>query len=564
MASGFVDQSGAFLQFLLRDARVWRAPVVPLAILASAARTGMIFGINEIAEAGRMSLGMGAFLLASIAVSLIAAHIARVQTYVLVERIVLRLRRDLAERLLAADVAFFQARPHGEVFTALTSHAERVGEGIIQFARTLEAFSLFLFCVIYMFVQSWPSGAATLVTLLIGVACFFASDIAARKVLERAHRARVAMHETVHDMLGGYRELRLRRARRDAIETRADAVTEDVRAAVVESERLFSYGQLTASAALAGLLVAIVLILPPLVGAGSVAVLQVLTIVLFAFGPIEVVIGNLPAFGRASVAFEKLRAIMADADAREETAAAATTPVTGFREVRLAGVTATLNRPSGNSAATDTFTLGPIDLTLVPGQSVFITGGNGTGKSTLMQIITGLRAPDRGEILVDGVVVTDDTRADYRSLFSAVFSEFYIFRQLYGLSDSEKTALRTQIEALGLAEGVHIQDDAFASLELSTGQMRRLALSIALAEARPILVLDEFAADQDPMRRAYFYEVLVPKLAREGHCVMAVTHDEHCFDRADRLIKMESGKIVSDIETNAAANAAKARPGTAP
>ena len=168
------------------------------------------------------------------------------------------------------------------------------------------------------------------------------------------------------------------------------------------------------------------------------------------------------------------------------------------------------------------------------------------GKSTLLQILTGLRHADAGDILFNGKPVTRDNIGDYRGLFSAVFSEFYLFRHLYGLTHEERERLQVHIEELGLAEGVSIADDKFSSLSLSTGQMRRLALSIALAERRPIIVLDEFAADQDPMRRAFFYDVLVPRLSKAGHLVIAVTHDEHCFGKSDRLIRMEDGKIVTD------------------
>ena len=200
----------------------------------------------------------------------------------------------------------------------------------------------------------------------------------------------------------------------------------------------------------------------------------------------------------------------------------------------------------------DTVTLGPVDLTLYPGQSVFITGGNGMGKSTLLQLLTGLRHPDAGQIFLNGHEVTRENVSDYRSVFAAVFSEFYMFRQLYGLSPEERQKLDENIQEMGLSEGVSIAGDAFANLALSTGQMRRLALSIALAEERPVIVLDEFAADQDPSRRAFFYDVLVPRLAAAGHCVVAVTHDEHCFGKADRLIRMADGKIVSDTIQNPA------------
>ena len=66
-------------------------------------------------------------------------------------------------------------------------------------------------------------------------------------------------------------------------------------------------------------------------------------------------------------------------------------------------------------------------------------------------------------------------------------------------------------------------------------------------------VLDEFAADQDPAHRALYYDVLVPEMARRGHLVIAVTHDEHCFDKCDRLIRMEQGMIVSDTNVGGGA-----------
>jgi putative ATP-binding cassette transporter len=136
--------------------------------------------------------------------------------------------------------------------------------------------------------------------------------------------------------------------------------------------------------------------------------------------------------------------------------------------------------------------------------------------------------------------------AEYRGLFSAVFSEFHLFAKLYGLEMAEREALIKRLEELHLRDRVRVDGDGFSTLALSTGQKRRLALAIALAEMRPVVVLDEFAADQDPVRRALFYDVLVPQMARAGQMVVAVTHDEHCFDKCDRLIRMEGSRIVSD------------------
>ncbi|MDF0600038.1 cyclic peptide export ABC transporter [Psychromarinibacter sp. C21-152] len=536
--------------FLVRDGEMLRSPILLYAVGASGARTGMIYAVNETAERGGATWGLFGLLAAAVVGSLVLSHQARVHGIVMVENLTLKLRRRISDHVLSADVGFFQSRDPGEVYSALTGHVMALSGASTRLVETVQAVLLLLFCLVYMALESWPAVPATLAALALGLAAFALAELPARKLLRLANDKRAEFYTAMNDMLRGYKELRLRQARRIDLAKRVEQVVEEARLRTIAAERIFSFSTMAATAALAFLLVSIVVLLPPLTGAGSVVILQVLTVVLFTFGPIERVVGSLPAYARAIVAYDQMNEVLADMARNSESEAVRRAPDSrpSFRRLELRGVTAILRRPTPAAGSTveDSFTLGPIDLVLEPGQSVFITGGNGMGKSTLLQILTGLRHPDAGEILVDGVPVTRDTVGEYRGLFSAVFSEFHLFRQLYGLSADERQRLQTHIEELGLAHGVSIADDAFSSLALSTGQMRRLALSIALAEERPIIVLDEFAADQDPVRRAFFYDVLVPRLSRAGQLLIAVTHDEHCFGKSDRLIRMEDGRIVSD------------------
>lgn len=536
--------------YLFTEGGVLKSPVLLFAIGASAGRTAMIWAVNETAEQGGADLRMGLILAGAVIGALVMAHLARVHGIMLVEALTHKLRRQLSEHVLNAEVSFFQNREPGQLYAVLSDQAIAVSGATMRMVDMVQAALLMVFSFAYIALQSWPSVVAGIAALALGVGAFWLAEGPARRLLGLAHDSRAEFYDTMNDVLRGYKELRLRQARRLAVSTRLDRVIEEARARTVAAERFFSYSEVAAAAALALLLVAIVSLLPLLTGAGSVVILQVLTVVLFTFGPIETVISGLPGFARATVAYGQLTETLDELDRNPEPEAVRRAPDSrpGFRTLELQGITAVLRRPSGapGTTAEDTFTLGPVDLVLKPGESVFITGGNGMGKSTLLQILTGLRHPDGGRILVDGVPVTRDSVGEYRGLFSAVFSEFYLFRQLYGLTDAERTRLQAHIEELGLAQGVSVSGDAFSSLALSTGQMRRLALSVALAEERPIIVLDEFAADQDPARRAFFYDVLVPRLAAGGHLVIAVTHDEHCFGKSDRLIRMEDGRIVDD------------------
>jgi putative ATP-binding cassette transporter len=81
---------------------------------------------------------------------------------------------------------------------------------------------------------------------------------------------------------------------------------------------------------------------------------------------------------------------------------------------------------------------------------------------------------------------------------------------------------------------------------LSQGQRKRLALLTAWLEDRPIYVFDEWASDQDPMFKEVFYRQIVPELKSRGKTVVVITHDDRYYQMADRLIKLERGKIELD------------------
>jgi len=211
-----------------------------------------------------------------------------------------------------------------------------------------------------------------------------------------------------------------------------------------------------------------------------------------------------------------------------------------WQSVELVGVTHTYNRegePGG-------FVLGPIDLTLEPGELLFITGGNGSGKTTLAKLLLSLYIPEEGEIYLDGKVLTDETREQYRQLFSAVFSDFFLFESLFGLDSVHLDAnARKYLTQLQLDHKVKVEDGVLSTVDLSQGQRKRLALLTAYLEDRPIYLFDEWAADQDPLFKEIFYYQLLPELKARGKALIVISHDDRYYQVADRVIKLESGKL---------------------
>lgn len=211
-----------------------------------------------------------------------------------------------------------------------------------------------------------------------------------------------------------------------------------------------------------------------------------------------------------------------------------------FRTISLSGVTHRYRGADGDE--TGWFALGPIDLTFEHPEICLVVGGNGSGKSTLMKLLTGLYLPDDGSIFVDERRLPVNT---YREMFSAVFTDYHLFETLHGI-DAEPAEVADLLHRLGLDQVVRFEDGRFSSRDLSTGQRKRLALVVAWLERRPVMVFDEWTADQDPEFRIEFFQRLLPELKARGTTVIAVTHDDRHFHLGDRVIRMDAGRIVSD------------------
>ncbi len=212
--------------------------------------------------------------------------------------------------------------------------------------------------------------------------------------------------------------------------------------------------------------------------------------VLFLRTPLLSAVGALPTLLSAQVAFNKLKQFDLapySADFPRPT------PMQNWHTLEMRDV---VFKYQDND-----FTVGPLNMTLKRGELVFLIGGNGSGKSTLAMLLTGLYQPVSGEILIDGNAVAAGKPEDYRKLFSAVFTDVWLFDQLLGPEGKAADPLLVEkwINQLQMAHKLELKEGKILDLKLSKGQKKRVALLLALAEDRDIILLDEWAADQDPL-----------------------------------------------------------------
>jgi ABC-type siderophore export system fused ATPase/permease subunit len=191
------------------------------------------------------------------------------------------------------------------------------------------------------------------------------------------------------------------------------------------------------------------------------------------------------------------------------------------------------------------FTLGPMNLCIAKSEIVFIIGGNGSGKSTFLNLLVGLYSPLFGKILYNNTPINEESYVEYRDKFSVVFGEGYLLNENYGEHLFESNAeFDNYIRLMKLEHVLNVQKPFGNKDSLSKGQQKRLAFILALCEGKEIIVLDEWAAEQDTVFKEHFYQFVLPYLKANGKTIIAITHDDEYLGMADKVIKLRDGNIV--------------------
>lgn len=260
-------------------------------------------------------------------------------------------------------------------------------------------------------------------------------------------------------------------------------------------------------------------------------------VLLYIWGPIETIVLLIPGLSQARLSFGRIQAL--EQHIEEEQESKNGVEYRGFQQLQLQGIGYSYEARQQEEG----FAVGPVDFTLRQGEIVFIYGGNGSGKTTFINVLCGLYQPAFGEIVLDGKTIPAHDKASYRSLYATVFADFHLFEECYGIALPDEEKIQEYLRLFELEDKVSFNGKGFTSIDLSTGQRKRLALIQAMLEKKPVLVLDEFAADQDPLFRRKFYTEILEYIRAEGFSVVAITHDDAYHDCADTIYYMDYGSL---------------------
>jgi putative ATP-binding cassette transporter len=455
------------------------------------------------------------------------------------------MRIGLSRQILDAPLAHLEKLGSHRLLAALTDDISSVTMSILVVPQLCINVAIVIGCLFFMASLAWTLLLVVTVAMAIGIASYQIPILKAQQVFQKARKEGDALLKHFRAITQGTKELKINRHRREAFF--ADLLQPT--AAEFRKHNLVAMSIFAAAGgwgqALLFLVLGFIAVLLPTYHSLDSRTLSGYTIALLYFiTPLQVILNVVPNLARANVALKTLESLgLTLASYGSEEPFAGSVPNNDWKSLQMVSVKYGFQRENES----ETFVLGPIDLEFSPGEIIFITGGNGSGKTTLAKLFTGLYVPDSGELRLDGEPIVSANREAYRSQFAVVFSDFFLFEQMLGFKGAElENRARQYLRLFKLDHKVTIEDGVFSTLELSQGQKKRLALLAAYLEDRPVYLFDEWASDQDPSFKAVFYLQLLPALKANNKTVFVISHDDRYYSVADRVIKLEEGRVASD------------------
>jgi cyclic peptide transporter len=510
-------------------------------------------GISTAAILGAINAGLQGTSLWAAMLFLVALFLfIKTQAYVTItttaeiEAIIHKIRLRLMDQIRQSELLSIEDIGRARIVAAITSDTAVLTQASNMLAFTVQGAVLVFFVAIYVAFLSLAAIFTTVVVISVAAVIFHVKN---KRLIEEKQRSAMwerRLFDRLTDFLDGFKEVRLNSQRSDDLF--ADAVDVSRTAANIkihtqaETFKMIVNSQLSMYV----LLGAVVFIAPQFSSAlGGMELTKTTTALMFIVGAAFGLVQSIPVLLNANASADRINQLEKVLKATvTSTAARQLVAPKRFDKIEVRDLMFRYVDKFSETA----FQIGPIDFTLNSGELVFITGGNGSGKSTFLRVLSGLYPPDSGDIMLDGMRVDGSTRDTYRALMSAIFFDYHLFRRLYGIPAMEPGELDRLLAKFRLGDKTGLNADGeFRTLDLSGGQRRRLALIVSMLEKRPILILDEWTAEQDPEFRRKFYDELLPELMQAGATVVVITHDDRYLDELDmpaRRIRMDEGRIV--------------------
>ncbi|MCU4716006.1 cyclic peptide export ABC transporter [Bacillus cereus] len=529
--------------------------IISLSILNGLMNTLIILTINETFNTNLMySMELLMFFLFFLVFLVYTQKLLQEKLIKTTNQIINEKRIAIVNEIMNSSYENIENIGSSKIYTVLNNDTEAISRLPEIFVVGCSSLLTIIFCMSYLGYQNIYGFIGSLVIIILNLIFNILINRKASKYWRKNREMKDKYFGYITDMLQGFKELNLNRVKRGEYSVEMNNCTKETTDYnVVASTKILNF-TLYNTTIYNIIFAVVVFIFPMLLTQINVNDLrETLFIVFYLIGPFQSVTNCLTQYEAMKVNMKQIDNLTTMLKTNSNQQQPVNFNIESYENFPT-HIELKLNNIEYSYYSTDAqeisheFKLGPVNLEFHTGEIIFIVGGNGSGKSTLSKIITGLYKPHKGQITVNGRSIHYDELNNY---FSAIFNDFHLFRKMYGvdLTKSEQS-IQSLLALMKLDDKVVINEEReINSEELSTGQKKRLAYIISCLENKPLILLDEWAAEQDPEFKAFFYEELLKGLKSQGKCIIVVTHDDQYFHVADRIIKLDSGKIFQNQVT---------------
>jgi putative ATP-binding cassette transporter len=454
--------------------------------------------------------------------------------------LIYNIRMKLVEKIFSTSYQKFEKIDRGRVYSTLNDDVSMVGNSTNMVVGFVTSFITVTGAFLYLATIAFWATLLTLTLVIVISFIYFNVSKSTQVYFEDARDTQNVFMRLLNGLIDGFKEISLQKDKKLEYKNDIDKTTSEYKEKTTIANIKFINAFLVGESLLIVLLGIVAFSIPKVFpGIELYTIMSFIVVLLYLNGPLGIIFGSIPTILQLKIAWNRIQdfisEIPANLDLTEEVNILNKELV---NSIKAENVSFTYDDDDGGK---ENFSVGPINLEVERGQILFIIGGNGSGKTTLAKLITGLYEPSKGKMFINNEVVGTSQVGEY---FSTVFSPCHLFEKMYNVDMTLKSEkVKKYLNVLGLTDKVEIRDNTFSTINLSGGQRKRLALLQCYLEDSPIYLFDEWAADQDPEYRRFFYKELLPEMRMKNKIVIAITHDDHYFDVADKIIKMDMGKV---------------------
>ncbi len=482
---------------------------------------------------------------ATVILSQVLRYATNVTITKLVEGMTVKTQLIILKGLRSCRLDGFEKIGHSKIHNVLTSDCAAISRFIPDMIELITAAVTIIVCMGYLFYLSRLVFFMAILVMIIGASLYLLRQHSAKANLQQSRSQLDRTYKFVLDFLNGFKEVKMNSQMGDDLfNNHIISGFHNTRELLIKASKIVQLNYSMGLALFYSLLGLVLFYLPHQFPGDAAFISKIAIVLLYIVIPGGQFFYSALQFVKLEVAVSNLENLKREASSKKEVLPPQ--PIVpdqfeNFSSIRIKGVQYTYFSETKQPL----FSVGPMDVDIIRGNVVFITGGNGNGKTTLCKLITGLYIPQKGEIQVDHVIVSSQNVKRYRDLFSAVFSDFYLFDKLYGIEQPDPKQVSEWLTRFDLSHKLTLTEGVLSTNKLSSGQRRRLALFCALMEQRPVLICDEMTADQEPGFREYFYKKFIPEMKQKGKTIIIITHDDRYFHLADQIVKLDYGARIN-------------------